>query len=45
MLFEVSGVKESVAKDALRLGGHKLPLQWKIVESVQRLTGGEGVTK
>ncbi len=30
MLFEVSGVPEEVARDALRLGGHKLPLTWKI---------------
>lgn len=27
MMFEVSGVKDNIAKDALRLGGHKLPLQ------------------
>ena len=31
MLFEVSGVSEEIAKDALRLGGHKLPVKVKIV--------------
>ncbi|WP_027120430.1 50S ribosomal protein L16 [Mycoplasmopsis lipofaciens] len=31
MMFEVSGVKEEIARDALRLGGHKLPVSWKIV--------------
>lgn len=31
ILFEVLGVSETVAKDALRLGGHKLPVSWKIV--------------
>ncbi|MGL5732544.1 MAG: 50S ribosomal protein L16 [Metamycoplasmataceae bacterium] len=31
MLFEVSGVSEEIAKDALRLGGHKLPVRVKIV--------------
>lgn len=31
MLFEVSGVKDSVAKEALRLGSHKLPVKSKIV--------------
>ncbi|MBZ4195235.1 50S ribosomal protein L16 [Mycoplasma tauri] len=31
MMFEVSGVAEDVARDALRLGGHKLPVSWKIV--------------
>ena len=32
MMFEVSGVSEEVARDALRLGGHKLPVKWKIVK-------------
>ncbi|MBN3534990.1 50S ribosomal protein L16 [Mycoplasma procyoni] len=32
MMFEVSGVKEEIAKDALRLGGHKLPVKWRIVQ-------------
>lgn len=31
MMFEVKGVSEEIAKDALRLGGHKLPVSWKIV--------------
>jgi large subunit ribosomal protein L16 len=31
MLFEVSGVSDEIAKDALRLGGHKLPVRVKIV--------------
>ena len=30
MMFEVLGVSEEIAKDALRLGGHKLPVKWKI---------------
>ena len=33
MMFEVSGVPVEVAKDALRLGGHKLPVTWKIVQA------------
>lgn len=32
MMFEVSGVSVEVARDALRLGGHKLPVTWKIVQ-------------
>ena len=32
MLFEVSGVSEETARDALRLGGHKLPIKVKIVK-------------
>ncbi|AAT27728.1 50S ribosomal protein L16 [[Mycoplasma] mobile] len=31
MLFEVSGVKDEVAKEALRLGSYKLPVKSKIV--------------
>ncbi|CAC13753.1 50S RIBOSOMAL PROTEIN L16 [Mycoplasmopsis pulmonis] len=33
MMFEVSGIKPEVAKDALRLAGHKLPVKWRIVEA------------
>lgn len=35
MMFEVSGVPVEVARDALRLGGHKLPVTWKIVEATK----------
>lgn len=31
ILFEVKGVKEEVAREALRLGMNKLPLKAKIV--------------
>jgi len=31
MLYEMEGVEESVARDALRLASHKLPLATKIV--------------
>ena len=31
MLFEVKGVSEETAREALRLGGHKLPVKWKIL--------------
>lgn len=31
MMFEVSGVSEEIAREALRLGGHKLPVSWRIV--------------
>ncbi|QSF13957.1 50S ribosomal protein L16 [Mycoplasma sp. Mirounga ES2805-ORL] len=33
MMFEVKGVNKEIALDALRLGGHKLPVKWKIVAS------------
>jgi len=31
MMFEVSGVSDAIAKEALRLGSHKLPVKTKIV--------------
>ena len=32
IMFEVAGVEEEVAKEALRLASHKLPLKTKIVK-------------
>ena len=37
ILFELAGVPEDVAKEALRLASHKLPIKTKIVE---RVVGG-----
>tara|TARA_Y100001970_G_C13839644_1_gene653822 strand:+ start:249 stop:659 length:411 start_codon:yes stop_codon:yes gene_type:complete len=31
ILFELSGVSEEVAKEALRLGAHKLPIKTKVI--------------
>lgn len=35
MMFEVSGVSEEIARESLRLGGHKLPVSWRIVAKEQ----------
>ena len=32
VMFETMGNTEEVMKEALRLGGHKLPVTWKIVK-------------
>ena len=32
VMFEIAGVEESIAHEALRLAGHKLPLKAKIVK-------------
>ena len=40
VLFEISGVTEEIAKEALRLATHKLPLKCKIVSKAD-LEGGE----
>ncbi|MDD4316489.1 MAG: 50S ribosomal protein L16 [Clostridia bacterium] len=41
VLFEVAGVTEDVAREALRLGMHKLPLQCKFVRKAD-VTAAEG---
>jgi large subunit ribosomal protein L16 len=35
MLFEVAGVKEDLAREALRLAAHKLPLETRTVVKQQ----------
>lgn len=42
VLFEMAGVDEAVAREALRLAGHKLPIRVKIVKKDQVTEGGEG---
>ena len=32
IMFEIAGVPEDVAREALRLAGHKLPIKTKIVK-------------
>ena len=39
-MFEISGVSDEVAREALRLAMHKLPLRCKIVSRAQ-LEGGD----
>ena len=34
MLFEIAGVREDVAREALRLASHKLPCQTRVVEKI-----------
>ena len=34
MLFEISGVREDVAREALRLASHKLPCQTRVLEKI-----------
>ncbi|MDI6709824.1 MAG: 50S ribosomal protein L16 [Bacillota bacterium] len=44
ILFEIAGISEEVAREALRLAAHKLPCKTKIVkrEEVGEAGGGEG---
>ncbi len=41
VMFEISGVPEAVAREALRLASHKLPIQTKIVKKEVPQEGGE----
>ncbi|HPJ03742.1 MAG TPA: 50S ribosomal protein L16 [Candidatus Limiplasma sp.] len=43
VLFEIAGVSESVAREALRLAGHKLPIKTKIMkrQDTTKEAGGE----
>ena len=40
VLFEMGGIDEATAKEALRLAGHKLPIKTKII-SKETQAGGE----
>ena len=44
VMFEMAGVEESVAREALRLASHKLPCKCKFVKKADENTaeGGEG---
>src|SRR5437660_12475081 len=39
MLFEMAGVREDVAKEALRLAAHKLPIETKLIVRAAEPTG------
>jgi large subunit ribosomal protein L16 len=41
VLFEIAGVTEEVAREAIRLAGHKLPCKTKFVTKQSEETGGE----
>jgi len=43
VLFEIAGVSEATAKEALRLAGHKLPLKTKVMkrQDITNEAGGE----
>jgi large subunit ribosomal protein L16 len=42
VMFEIAGVDESIAKEALRLAAHKLPIKCKFVRKADQMAeGGE----
>ena len=38
IMFEMAGINEADAREALRLAGNKLPCKWKIVTKAQVAT-------
>ena len=43
VMFEIAGVSEEIAREALRLAAHKLPIKCKIVKREVAVEGGEQV--
>jgi large subunit ribosomal protein L16 len=41
ILFEMGGVSEEEAREALRLAGHKLPIKTKIIRRIDPISGQE----
>jgi len=42
VLFEIAGVGEETAREAMRLAGHKLPIRTQFVSRADFAIGGEG---
>lgn len=41
VLFEIAGVDEATAREAMRLAQHKLPIKTKFVKKEEKVVGGE----
>jgi large subunit ribosomal protein L16 len=41
VMFEIAGVSEEIAKEALRLAGHKLPIKTKFVSKAEQEASAE----
>lgn len=44
VMFEMGGIPEDVAREALRLAGHKLPIKTRFVKQIDAISGEEVVT-
>ena len=42
VLFEIAGVSEEVAREAMRLAGHKLPCKTKFIKKVEEVSENDG---
>lgn len=41
VLFEMAGIEEEIAKEALRLAGYKMPIKTKFIKRTDPITGEE----
>ncbi len=41
VLFEIAGVREDVAREALRLAAHKLPIKTQFIQRIEQAGGEE----
>ena len=41
VMFEIAGVSEEIAREALRLASHKLPVKTKVIKKEEEKMGGE----
>ena len=42
VLFEISGVSEDIAREAMRLAGHKLPCKTKFIKKEEEVSENDG---
>jgi large subunit ribosomal protein L16 len=42
VIFEIAGVKEEIAREAMRLASHKLPIKTQFISRRDPITGSEG---
>lgn len=43
VLFEMAGIEEEIAKEALRLAGYKMPIKTKVVKRTDPISGEDAV--
>lgn len=41
VLFELGGVREDIAREAMRLASHKLPIRTQVITKIEATAGGE----
>ena len=42
VMFEIDGINEAIAREALRLAAHKLPIKSKFIKKIEKPEGEGG---